>query len=65
MNTYNGQTYQQIESNLPTNIHEVDKRIYLDNVKEFIKLGDTNKGYKECIINTNFNIIKQYIEIYE
>jgi glutaredoxin-related protein len=63
MNTYNGQTYQQIESNLPTNIHEVDKRRYLDNVKEFIKLGDTNKGYKECILNTNFNIIKQYIEI--
>ena len=63
MNTYNGQTYQQIESNLPTNIHEVDKSRYLDNVKEFIKLGDTNKGYKECILNTNFNIIKQYIEI--
>jgi hypothetical protein len=63
MNTYNGQTYQQIESNLPTNIHEVDKRRYLDNVKEFIKLGNTNKGYKECILNTNFNIIKQYIEI--
>jgi hypothetical protein len=63
MNTYNGQTYQQIESNLPINIHEVDKRRYLDNVKEFIKLGDTNKGYKKCILNTNFNIIKQYIEI--
>ena len=63
MKTYKGQTYQQIESNLPTNIHEVDKRRYLDNVKEFIKLGNTNKGYKECILNTNFNIIKQYIEI--
>ena len=58
---YNGKTYEQVENNLPTNMHKVDKRIYLQNVKEFIKLGSSNQGYKECILNSNFNIIKPYI----
>ena len=59
---YNGKTYAEIESNLPFNMHTADKERYLINVKEFIKLGNSNKGYKECILNTNYNIIKQYIE---
>lgn len=58
---YNGKTIEQIESNLPINMHPVDKERYLKNVTEYIKLGNTNKGYKECILNTNFEIIKQYI----
>ena len=59
---YNGKTYAEIESNLPADMHTADKERYLINVKEFIKLGNSNKGYKECILNTNNNIIKQYIE---
>ena len=62
---YNGKTYAEIESNLPIDMHTADKERYLINVKEFIKLGNSNKGYKECILNTNNNIIKQYIETYE
>ena len=54
-------TNAKIESNLPINMHPVDKDRYFKNVTEFIKLGNTNKGYKECILNTNFEIIKQYI----
>ena len=58
---YNGMNLQQIENNLPKNIHPIDRQIYLSNVKEYIKLGDTNKGYKECILNSNFEIIKRYL----
>ncbi len=58
---YNGMTLQQIENNLPKNIHHIDKQIYLSNVKEYIKLGNTNKRYKECILNSNFEIIKRYL----
>jgi len=62
MNTYNGLTYEQIKNNLPTNITKPDKELYLKNVKQYIKLKDTNKEYKECILYTNHNIIKKYIE---
>lgn len=58
---YNGKTFEQIESNLPANMHEVDRKIYLDNVKDYISQGNTNSGYKECILNTNFRIIEKYI----
>ena len=53
---YNGKTFEQIESNLPANMHEVDRKIYLDNVKDYISQGNTNSGYKECILNTNFSV---------
>jgi hypothetical protein len=58
---YNGKTYEQIENNLPKNMNHTDKERYLKNVKEYIKLKDSNKGYKECILNTNNEIIKNYI----
>jgi hypothetical protein len=58
---YNGRTFEEVKNNLPKNIHPVDKDRYLKNVIEFMKLGNSNKGYKECILNTNFEIIKQYI----
>lgn len=58
---YNNMTFEEVKNNLPVNIHPVDKDRYLSNVKQFIKLGNTNKGFKECILNTNFEIIKQYI----
>jgi hypothetical protein len=58
---YNGKIYEQIENNLPKNMHHTDKERYLKNVKEYIKLGNSNQGYKECILNTNHEIIKHYI----
>jgi len=59
---YNNLTFEEVENNMPTNMHPVERDLYLKNVKQFIKLGDTNKGFKECILNFNTYLIKPYIE---
>ena len=40
---YNGMTFEEVQQKINLiNLHEVDKKIYLQNVKEYIKLKDTN-----------------------
>ena len=60
---YNGMTFEEVQQKINLiNLHEVDKKIYLQNVKEYIKLKDTNINYKECILNSNFNIINNFLK---
>ena len=63
MNTYNGYTLEEIQKNLPKNMIELHKKIYLDNCKQVIKnqLSGYNLDYKETIKNTNFNLITFYL----
>jgi|VirMetMinimDraft_7_1064189.scaffolds.fasta_scaffold08517_3 hypothetical protein len=63
MKTYNGLTIEQIENNLPLNMIDLHKKQYIDNCKEVIKnqLSGYNLGYNECIKNTNFNMVKFYL----
>ena len=63
METYNGYTLEEIQKNLPKNMIELHKKIYLDNCKQVIKnqLSGYNLDYNEAIKNTNFNIITFYL----
>lgn len=63
MNKYNGYTLEEIQKNLPKNMIELHKKIYLDNCKQVIKnqLSGYNLDYNETIKNTNFNLITFYL----
>jgi hypothetical protein len=63
MEKYNGYTLEEIKKNFPKNMIELHKKMYLDNCKQVIKneLSGYNLDYNEAIKNTNFNIIKFYL----
>lgn len=60
--TYNGLTVEQIKQRLQ-GWHEVDKKQYLENVAAVIdrQMSGFNQNEIESLLNSNFNISKQYI----
>lgn len=56
---YNGKTLREIENNLPKNISDAEKELYLKNIREIISIEKSgkNKGVAESLKNYNFAMI--------
>ena len=65
MKTYNGYTIEQVKNNLPKNMIEEHKQLYLNNCKEVIKnnTSGTNLNQNENIKNSNFMLIQFYNDL--
>lgn len=63
MNTYNGKTTEQIQNNLPCNMVQCHKELYMKNVNRVIEIQTTgyNKHEIEGLKNTNFLLIQLYL----
>ena len=61
-NTYNGKTLEQIASNLPSNMIQLHKDMYLNNCKRVIEcqVSGYNLNEIEIIKNANFILHNMY-----
>ena len=61
-NTYNGKTLEQIASNLPANMIQLHKDMYLNNCKRVIEcqISGYNLNEIEIIKNANFRLMDMY-----
>ena len=61
-NTYNGKTLEQIASNLPSNMIQLHKDMYLNNCKRVIEcqVSGHNLNEIEIIKNANFILHNMY-----
>ena len=61
-NTYNGKTLEQIASNLPSNMIQLHKDMYLNNCKRVIEcqVSGYNLNEIEIIKNANFILLNMY-----
>ena len=61
-NTYNGKTLEQIASNLPNNMIQLHKDMYLNNCKRVIEcqVSGYNLNEIEIIKNANFILHNMY-----
>ena len=61
-NTYNGKTLEQIASNLPSNMIQLHKDMYLNNCKRVIEcqVSGYNLNEVEIIKNANFILHNMY-----
>ena len=65
MEKYNGMTILQVRNNLPSNMTQGHKELYLKNCKEVIKnqLSGFNLDYNEFLKNSNFRLIVFYTNL--
>ena len=65
VNLYNGYTLEQISNNLPSNMLEIHKKQYLNNVEQVIQNQKSgfNLDYIETIKNSNFNLIQFHLKL--
>jgi len=60
---YNGKSIRFILAHQPQGMTKTDRNWYIKNCQEvyFNELHNIDKGYNECLRNTNFWMIKKYL----